>query len=255
MTNEEVGQYIFLLIAAWLGGKDATLPDDLELLAVDARQKVSERVLEQFPIVETEWGPRRRNQTLYGEWMSAMLRSDEARKSVDKRWQNDRNTNVLPANELRNTIPNRTNPNQTKPDSISEISSPFNGQADFKNIAVRYSSYFGIHHSHSEKHRQKYFLACQKHGEQSVLNCFDQWAPSADWLRERRDKNGLNFFYKPLEELVLAEQMRHEREITEKKDSTDGMAEAIAADQENLRKEREAFEAQQKFLEATRDLI
>ena len=80
MSAEEVGQYLLLLVAAWLGGKDASLPDNPTLLAREARVLVvSEVVLAMFPVIETEHGPRRRNETLYEEWLVATERSEVGR--------------------------------------------------------------------------------------------------------------------------------------------------------------------------------
>ena len=59
MSAEEVGQYLLLLIEAWMGGKDTTLPKDSVYLAQLARVKeVSPHVMNQFHLVETQWGQR-----------------------------------------------------------------------------------------------------------------------------------------------------------------------------------------------------
>jgi len=80
MSAEEVGQYILLLVEAWMGGKDASLPDNPKMLARMARvDTVSDSVLAMFPIVQTELGPRRRNETLYAEWTAALERSETGR--------------------------------------------------------------------------------------------------------------------------------------------------------------------------------
>jgi uncharacterized protein YdaU (DUF1376 family) len=101
MSAEEVGQYILLMVEAWMGGKDASLPDNPKMLARMARvDTVSDAVLAMFPVVKTEHGPRRRNETLFKEWTEAVARSENARKSVNNRWgneeqpQNERNTTV-----------------------------------------------------------------------------------------------------------------------------------------------------------------
>jgi uncharacterized protein YdaU (DUF1376 family) len=98
MSAEEVGQYLLLLVAAWLGGKDTSLPDNAMLLARLARvNKVSDIVLAKFPVVETEYGLRRRNDTLYGEWQAANLRVQNGKDYANKRWSS--------ANSDNSTIP------------------------------------------------------------------------------------------------------------------------------------------------------
>lgn len=86
----------------------------------------------------------------------------------------------------------------------------------FKFIATHYHSFFGITHSHAKKHIEKYQIACQKYGEDKILEKFDQWAQDAEWLRDRRDPNGLNFFWKPLEELINSDILKTERDAVHK---------------------------------------
>ena len=197
MSNEEVGQYTLLLAEAWLSGKDATLPDNLEILARKARcKKVSDRVLAMFPIVQTEWGPRRQNETLHAEWVSTTTRielaSEMGRRGNEVRWGANRGAmgGRLEINRdvVAQTEPTQIDSNQTKPTSSEH------GQSTFKTIALRYSSHFGGHHSHSKKHIEKYQIACQKYGEDKVLEYFERWAEGSKWLKEKRDSNGLNFF-------------------------------------------------------------
>lgn len=223
MSADEIGQYLLLLIKSWLGAKDASLPDDLEFLARTARvNKVSDRVLKKFPVAETKWGMRRQNPTLYGEWMVANSRSQMAsetgRIGNEKRWGGNREPiGTLSQPEslfVAQAKPNQSEPTQTNP-------SQEHGSGTFKFIAVRYSSFFGINHSHSKKHIEKYQNACARHGEDLVLNIFDRWAGSAGWLKERRDSNGLNFFWKPMEEIIEGDQLRLDREESARKPDAD----------------------------------
>jgi len=116
MSDAEVGQYILLLCEAWLLQKDASLPMDMVYLARIARaKKVATKVLDQFPQVETQWGQRLQNPTLLEEWRAATARSNGGRKAVAVRWNNARNTDVLPT-----LIPK---PYQTKPSQTSAVQS------------------------------------------------------------------------------------------------------------------------------------
>jgi len=84
----EVGQFCLLLFKAWLLAKDATLPTDDSKLAKYARvKKVAESVLRQFPLVETQWGERRRNTVQLSIWQAAKARSDAGKNGAAKRWQ------------------------------------------------------------------------------------------------------------------------------------------------------------------------
>jgi uncharacterized protein YdaU (DUF1376 family) len=93
MTAAEVGQLVLLLCAAWLGGKDATLPDDPRILARLARAttgRISPVVMRKF--ISTGGG-RLLNLPLSSEWKSACarakVRSEKAQKAATKRWSED----------------------------------------------------------------------------------------------------------------------------------------------------------------------
>ena len=124
MTAEEVGQYVLLLCAAWLGAKDATLPNNPLYLARTARceygETVSPLVMERFHIVDTQWGDRLQNDTLFGEWTRAVERSQKKRNAVAVRWDNRRNTPVeqlVIPNPIQ-AIPIQANPSQTEPEAV-----------------------------------------------------------------------------------------------------------------------------------------
>jgi len=90
MDSSEVGQYWLLLCHSWISEKDATLPDDPAYLARLIRvTEVSKLVLDRFDKVETEWGPRLRNERMYEEWLSAKYRIGIARENANKRWRPD----------------------------------------------------------------------------------------------------------------------------------------------------------------------
>jgi len=256
MSAEEVGQYILLLVEAWLGGKDASLPNDPKLLARLARvHTVSDRVLQMFPIVETQWGARFRNETLYGEWMLARNRSENGRSAVESRWEKQRNTDVYTGvSKPVLPKPNQSVPSQTKPIQSSDF-----GQCSFKNIAVQYSSYFGRSHSHAKQHVEKYQLACSKYGEDKVLEYFKRWAEDSGWLRDRRDSQGLNLFWRPLDEMIEGDALREEREQntsqseqTEKVEVTLAMAADQSKRDEEVQKELTRIAKEKEFAEQHR---
>lgn len=91
-SNEEVGQWVRLWCKSVLLGKEASLPDDLPLLAKYAEtnvRKLSQRVLDTFPVVLTEYGPRRRNRVLYEEWVRVCGKSEKAREDANVRWERE----------------------------------------------------------------------------------------------------------------------------------------------------------------------
>lgn len=235
MSNEEIGQYILLLCEAWLGQKDASLPDNPEVLARKARcECVSEKVLAQFPLVETAWGSRLQNGTLFAEWTKTQERLDIAKESgrrggEAKAASRDtlgtlqapfRSPRGIPKPPSRDTLP-KTRPDQTKPTQSESNQTSFEnesfGQPVFKTIATRYSSYFTVHHSHTKIHKERYYEACRKYGETRVLEFFDVWAKTNSWRKNSMDSNGLNFFWRPLEEMAEGDELRVARETEEKK--------------------------------------
>lgn len=205
MTAEEVGQFLLLLCKAWLLAKETCLPNDPAYLARIARaERVSERVLAKFPIVETQWGEMRRNETLYEEWMAAEARSDSGRVRVAARggkWAETANqkyssNTTVSSPVLRENIPipNRTNPNQPVPN-----------QEDFGDWEL-----FRKRHSHllgkkadSKLFQGKYDDFCAKYGGDVVWTCFEEWAADArDWVRREKVKHPLYGFFKQLDSLA-----------------------------------------------------
>jgi len=267
MTNEEVGQYILLLSEAWLSNKDASLPDVPEVLARKARcRKVSDKVLAMFPVVQTPWGSRRQNETLYAEWRSTLERLDLAKEYGRRGGEAKKASSRDALGSLQEpsrvplpiTKPDQTDSSQTNP--VSETDSQNErGQGTFKHIAIQYSSFFGIHHSKGKKHLERYYTACQKYGEDMVLEYFKRWAQTAGWLKEKRDTNGLNFFWRPLEEMIEGDQIRIARETEQKKEEVPGIEKIMEADlaerQKQILSEQEEIRKQQEFEEATRDQI
>jgi uncharacterized protein YdaU (DUF1376 family) len=104
MTDAEVGQYVLLLCKAWLGNKNASLPNDPKLLNIYAR---TEAVTD---LVMSKWtaGPDGRlyNERLSEEWTAMMGRSTEARRRAEIRWngkQSKSNAPAVPEHEASNS--------------------------------------------------------------------------------------------------------------------------------------------------------
>ena len=210
----EVGQYMLLLSEAWLIGDACTLPDDLAFLARLARvDAVSDKVLKKFPVAETEYGTRRRNEVLHAEWVkvldrqeiasengrrggtsASVYKADAARENgkLGGRPSTRNNPTETQAGTQAQAEPSRTKPNQTN-------------ECDFKNLAVRYRKTFHVNLSHGEIQKKSYADACAKFGEDVVLEKFESWAPDNMWIRERRHTNGLRQFYEALPSMVEAD--------------------------------------------------
>jgi uncharacterized protein YdaU (DUF1376 family) len=266
MSNEEIGQYILLLCEAWLGGRNTTLPNDPEILARLARcKKVSDKVLTMFPVVEEGI---RRNETLFGEWMATTERlgtaSAAGRKGNDIRWAANRVAIATQSDSdgaARETFIAQTRPDQTDSDQTSPNQSTSFGQGTFKNIAIQYSSYFGVHHSKSKKHLERYQKACSQYGEERVLEYFQRWVQTAGWLKEKHDSNGLNFFWRPMEEIAEGDEVRIARE--QKQNEPEVPAERVVEAMVGSLSERthavtgllEAIKKQKEFEEAHKDEI
>jgi hypothetical protein len=198
--------------------KDVSLPVDSDRLARYARcDEVSTLVLKQFPIVETEWGQRRRNVPQLEVWNDARARSEAGKKGAEKRWgkqwegENDASADAtaLPAHEKAHalllpisdhTISEQTKSEQTKSDQSSVSVSSFHRSADWKNFAIPYRNVF--RKKAGTEFKKRYYEACSKYGEDVVLECFRAWA--TDNQREWCEANGfdrpLNIFFKKLPE-------------------------------------------------------
>jgi uncharacterized protein YdaU (DUF1376 family) len=95
MTAEEVGQFVLLMCHAWLGGKNASLPNNPALLAKYVRcERVSDAVIREW----TE-GPDGRlyNATLSEEWDAAVSRSAHGAKAAAARWKREQSSGNTPA--------------------------------------------------------------------------------------------------------------------------------------------------------------
>jgi uncharacterized protein YdaU (DUF1376 family) len=126
MTAAEVGQYVLLLCAAWLGDKDATLPDDDRTLARLARATTG-RVA---PVVKRKFlstgDGRLLNLRLSAEWKAACarakVRQEKAQKAATKSWSN------AARSKRQASLAACSQPAQEMPSSSSPI--PFPNQDD-----------------------------------------------------------------------------------------------------------------------------
>jgi len=116
MSTEEIGAYFLLLQAAWLGGADCTLPNDLERLARLARvSALSEIVLSKF---HTDEKGRLFNPRLRDEWVEALKRSEHGKNNATKRWQ-ERMPRHSGANAT--ALPSQCQPNATNTNTNTNI--------------------------------------------------------------------------------------------------------------------------------------
>jgi uncharacterized protein YdaU (DUF1376 family) len=127
MSAEEVGQYVLLMCHAWLGGKNASLPNNPILLARYARcEHVSDTVMH-------EWNEgadgRLYNDTLSEEWTAAIGRSAHGVKAASARWKREQyntNTPAMPEHSASNAPTHDgavAKPNQSKPIQSNTVSS------------------------------------------------------------------------------------------------------------------------------------
>ncbi len=241
MSAEEVGQYLLLLVAAWLGGKDTSLPDNAVLLARMARvSKVSELVLAKFPVVETEHGPRRRNDTLYGEWRAANLRVQNGKENAHRRWgatgtpqaSQDSATDTPQASQESATdmpvlIPSQTKSTQAMPTrarvvpSISSqsvqpeekatdasdlgLTAPDPAQAvDFKTFRHEWQNVTKLALGRDKRTVQRYEELCGAYGAGRVHYAIKKWATenTLTWMKEHNIREPFSLFAKQIEKTI-----------------------------------------------------
>jgi uncharacterized protein YdaU (DUF1376 family) len=247
MSVDEVGQYILLLCESWLMGRACTLPNNANLLARLARvETVSESVLRKFPVAETEYGPRRRNETLYKEWQAAEERSisaaERGRKGNESRYSLataslQRDDSEPSAIAELSPKPNQAVPSQTNPSQYDS--------GNFKNLAVRYRKAFTVNLSHGSAQKDSYATACREYSEDIVLAAFDEWAPDNMWIKERRHTNGLRQFYEALPAMIDADKEKAGDERVEQ--------DKVAAQSDAITRSVEA--GHQEFLEREKQLL
>jgi hypothetical protein len=222
MTAEEVGQYILLLCRAWQRGKDTMLPDDLDYLARHARCKeVSPLVLSKFPIIHTPEGNQRRNDTLYGEWLLTLERSQSARERGAKGLESRYGTGYSESNSecssdqnnLAHTVPYQSNhTNQSNQTIPVQFRGGSFGQGDFKNISVRWRTIFKKPLSRTNQNQEQYSLACQTYNEDVVLKYLEDWAQDNQWIAAHpKGGNRLYRFFQDLPAMIEGDNLALER--------------------------------------------
>jgi uncharacterized protein YdaU (DUF1376 family) len=265
MSAEEVGQYVLLLCEAWLTGKDASLPEDKKSLAVLARTNtVSPKVMKKFELVETPWGNRFRNETLYAEWQRAQERSDNGKKAVTERWDRERERGVIQSQYERNTdVSSSYYPNQAKPINPDQTNTTQHETGNFSNLAVRYRRAFGAKLGRGKKTQERYAQACREFSEDAVLKAFDGWAANSTWIREKYEtgemySDGLKSFYENLADLVN-EDMVFEQETATAQEAQAHQEDAIARSLEAgraefLEREKQILQEQQETEQAAQGM-
>lgn len=259
MTDAEVGQYILLLCKSFMSGKAASLPDDPEYLAKWARcKKVSPRVMAKFDLIETEWGPRRRNDTMYGEWLAASERSASAsergKKGNEVRWgQRDSNSPSVPNGDRYSdplAIPQSFQLNQSSQTNQSNqnINSNSGGQGVFKNVRTHWYRHFKKNLSTSQRNHAQYAEACAAHGEDRVLEYLETWAATNQWVSSHsKGENRLYVFLADLPGMIAGDEMRARSlsgQVAAKETEESAIAAICAADDAAAKKYRAAREAE-----------
>lgn len=260
MTSDEVGQYFLLLCHAFVKGREASLPDEPAILARYARvKKVSDLVMKKFPLVDTEWGPRRRNDPLYKEFLRAKARSEGGRKAVAERWENEPNTDVIrPYNETKSAVNTHTNPYQTIPNQPTPIQSNQGGfsPGNWKTLAIRFRGVLGKFISSTKTNKQKYTEFCNQFGEDKILTVFNDWAEqNKSWVGEKGDP--LFYFFKDLPDLVEAvasEKAQQEPEVAPEQVIA-AMSSSLSERQKEIDADLEQIQKQKEFDAAHKDEI
>lgn len=265
MTDAEIGQYFLLLCKSFVSGKAASLPDDPKYLAKWARcRKVSAKVLQKFPIIETEWGPRRRNDTMYGEWLVAIDRSASAsergRKGNEIRWgssngdlNGDRNSDshsdplafakgIAQSYQSIKPINNTITKVEFKGGSF--------GQGKFKTVRTHWYSHFQKRLMKTPSNQEQYTAACCTYGEDKVLDYLKTWAKNNEWVAAHaRGDNRLYIFLEELSSMIDGDVMRTSSEsvlVAEKEINRNLIAQTLVADDEVNQRENEEFRRKKK---------
>ena len=142
--------------------------------------------------------------------------------------------------------PIQTNPIQPEGGSDG-VHEPKGG--DWHTFAVRYKRAFGGKKA-SGFFKGKYADACLTHGEDSVLSCFEDWAPGAkSWADEKGIDQPLHAFFKKLGEMV--DDLRAEAQI----EQADATAAEQAAAKAKLQQVADALAQQASIERQTKEIV
>jgi hypothetical protein len=133
------------------------------------------------------------------------------------------------------TTSTRTNPNQTNPDQVSVApGASTKVLGTWENLRRLYKRAFGKNPVDPNRHKNTYAEACQKFGEEIVLNCFEVWAESKrDWVKADSVQRPLFIFWKALPDMAAdaqndqAEAREAERAAAQAKQREDANAAAV----------------------------
>jgi uncharacterized protein YdaU (DUF1376 family) len=262
MSVEEVGQYILLMVEAWMGGKDTTLPDNPKLLARMARvDQVSDAVLAMFPLVQTESGARRRNETLYSEWTAAVERSEEARRRALKghgkeEAEQEQSRSTAGATCLPypspSPSPSQAESGQARPESSQLKPSQVLIAQPRKSESAAVSADLGLDAPDPAEEQEpnfklfrrlwlnkklelgrdkgsieKYMNACSVYGTAKVHAAVDSWATekTINWMANNNVRSQLGLFLSQLEKTI--ERMSDDKTVDVPMIEADAVAESI----------------------------
>lgn len=105
---------------------------------------------------------------------------------------------------------------------------------NWRNIATRHRNLLGKMVASPKKHQEKYFEFCNNFGEDIVLECFEQWAPSKRQWAQDPQSQPIFDFWKQLPDLAA--------DLLAIKEEENAQQKAIQSEQQNQNKENAAVE-------------
>jgi uncharacterized protein YdaU (DUF1376 family) len=206
MAAEEVGQFVLLMCHAWLGGKNASLPNNPILLAKYAR---SEQVSD---VVMREWKEgldgRLYNETLSEEWEAAVGRSAHGTRAATARWSKEESPasshqdapampEHCPGNPVAvegvlakpiQTNPTQTNPNQPKTSSSEAIASDKNSSKPISRKVPPpegFDNFWSLYpRKQAKKKAQEAWRKIKVHELSAILNALREAVQTEQWQKD-----------------------------------------------------------------------
>lgn len=233
MTAEEVGQYFLLICHAWMGGKNASLPNNPTLLAKFARcHEVSSLVMSKWELGSDNRlynnGLTREWQAATGRYMSAsengkiggLVKSEaksNAAKENGKLGGRPSITQAKPNGTQSisdQIIPDQSIPNQSIPNQSyqTKFEGGSHGQGNFKFISTRYRAAFRKDLARTKQNHEEYAAACNTYGEDIILEKFESWAKDNQWIASHpKGGNRLFVFLQALPAMIDGDNLAKER--------------------------------------------